>query len=164
ARSRSSTSMLRRSRVIDRTRTRGATPAQAPPNREKRSPGDVPRIFAPPAAGRRLGLPGSTMDIALSATIGLLFLLTGAAALFLMMHLWRYPVDPRTRIRAAPIVLVRLHRAIGWVYVLLYLVMMVEMVPRLWLYQIELPARSVAHVALGIGVGVVLLVKLAILR
>ncbi|MEZ4381046.1 MAG: hypothetical protein R3A79_06840 [Nannocystaceae bacterium] len=104
------------------------------------------------------------MDIALSATLGILFLITGFAAVFLMFHLWGYPFDKATRTSAAPVGLMRLHRVLGWVYVAIYVVMMVEMVPRLWLYQVELPARTVAHLMLGMAIGVILLIKLSILR
>ncbi len=38
------------------------------------------------------------------------------------------------------------------------------MVPRMWTYQIELPARTVAHLILGISIGGLLLVKLSIVR
>jgi cytochrome c5 len=104
------------------------------------------------------------MDIALSVTLGILFLLCGVAAFFLMMHLWGYPYDKATRTSAAPPGLMRLHRILGWVYVLIYLVMMYEMVPRLWLYQVELPARTVVHLMLGMTIGVILLIKLSIIR
>lgn len=104
------------------------------------------------------------MDIALSVTLGILFLLCGVAAFFLMMHLWGYPYDKATRTSAAPPGLMRLHRILGWVYVLIYVVMMYEMVPRLWLYQVELPARTVVHLMLGMTIGVILLIKLSIIR
>jgi mono/diheme cytochrome c family protein len=38
------------------------------------------------------------------------------------------------------------------------------MVPWLWTYQIELPARTVMHMSLGMAVGVLLLLKIAIVR
>ena len=42
--------------------------------------------------------------------------------------------------------------------------MMSEMVPRMWHYQVEWPARTVAHMMFGMGIGIVLLIKLAIGR
>lgn len=104
------------------------------------------------------------MDIALSVTLGLLFLITAFAAVFLMFHLWGYPFDKATRTSAAPPSLMRLHRVLGWVYVMLYVVMMSEMVPRLWTYQVELPPRTVIHMSLGLMIGAVLLVKVTIIR
>lgn len=104
------------------------------------------------------------MDIALSVTLGLLFLLTAFAAVFLMFHLWGYPFDKATRTSAAPPGLMRLHRVLGWAYAILYVVMMWEMVPRLWHYQVELPPRTVVHMCLGLTIGVVLLIKISIIR
>ncbi|MBK9752336.1 MAG: c-type cytochrome [Nannocystis sp.] len=96
--------------------------------------------------------------------LGLLFLVVGFAAVFLMFHLWGYPFDKATRTSAAPRSLMLLHRGLGYLYLALYLVMMWKMVPRLWEYQVELPPRSVVHMLLAITIGVLLLVKISILR
>ncbi len=56
------------------------------------------------------------------------------------------------------------HRIFGYVFLALYVVLMWEMVPRLWTYQIELPARTVMHMSLGLAVGVMLLLKISIVR
>jgi rubredoxin/mono/diheme cytochrome c family protein len=56
------------------------------------------------------------------------------------------------------------HRVFGYVFLAVYLLLMFQMVPRLWTYQIEFPARTMVHVALGIAVGVSLLLKIAIVR
>jgi len=102
--------------------------------------------------------------MAITLILGLLFLVVGFAAVFLMFHLWGYPFDHATHTSAAPRSLMLLHRALGYVYVILYVIMMWKMVPRLWEYQVELPPRSVVHMLLGITIGVLLLVKLSILR
>ena len=104
------------------------------------------------------------VDLALSVTLGLLFLITAFASVFLMFHLWGYPYDKATRTSAAPPALMRLYRVLGWVYVGLYLVMMSEMFPRLWQYQVELPPRTVVHLLLGFLIGLVLLIKITITR
>ena len=39
-----------------------------------------------------------------------------------------------------------------------------QMIPRLWTYQIELPARTVVHLGLGMALGVILLLKISIVR
>jgi mono/diheme cytochrome c family protein len=104
------------------------------------------------------------MDVILSASLGLLFLVVGTAAVFLMYYLWGFPFDKATRTSAAPPNLMRLHRQLGWLYIAIYIVLMFEMVPRMWNYQVEWPARTVAHMCLGMGVGFVLLVKVVILR
>jgi hypothetical protein len=57
-----------------------------------------------------------------------------------------------------------LHRALGYLYVILYVVMMWKMVPRLWEYQVELPAALGRPHAARHLIGVLLLVKLSILR
>ena len=56
------------------------------------------------------------------------------------------------------------HRVFGYVFLAIYIVLMVQMVPRLWTYQIEFPARTVVHISLGMAIGVVLLLKIAIVR
>lgn len=104
------------------------------------------------------------MDVIFSASLGLLFLVVGTAAVFLMYYLWGFPFDKATRTSAAPPSLMRLHRQLGWLYIIIYVALMFEMVPRMWNYQVEWPARTVAHMCLGMGVGFVLLVKVAILR
>lgn len=104
------------------------------------------------------------MDVVLSASLGIMFLIVGIAAVFLMYYLWGFPFDHNTNTSAAPPSLMRLHRILGWLFILLYIVMMTEMVPRMWNYQVEWPARTVAHMCFGMGIGFLLLVKVAILR
>lgn len=57
-----------------------------------------------------------------------------------------------------------LHRGLGYVYLIIYIYLMWQMVPRLWTYQVELPARTVGHLVLGMSIGAILLVKIAIVR
>ena len=104
------------------------------------------------------------MSTATSTIFGLVFLGLGNASVFLMYKLWGYPFDHETRTSAAPKSLMFVHRAIGYAYLILYIFMMWHMVPRLWNYQVELPPRTVAHLMLGITIGVLLLVKISILR
>ena len=37
----------------------------------------------------------------------------------------------------------------GYAYLTIYVVLMVQMIPRLWQYQVELPARTVVHLSMG---------------
>ncbi len=104
------------------------------------------------------------MNTVTSATLGVLFLLLSFAATVLMFYLWGFPFDKATRKSEAPKWLMRTHRFIGYAYGLIYLVMMSQMVPRMWQYQVELPPRTVAHLLLGFLIGIILLVKLLILR
>lgn len=67
--------------------------------------------------------------------------------------------EPRFSNRAA-----QAHRMFGYVFVAIYVVLLVQMIPRLWSYQIEFPARTVLHIALGMAIGTALLLKIAIVR
>jgi mono/diheme cytochrome c family protein len=107
---------------------------------------------------------GSLMDVVFSASLGILFLVVGTAAVFLMYYLWGFPFDHATHTSSAPKPLMRLHRILGWLFIVIYLVMMSEMVPRMWNYQVEWPARTVAHMCFGMGIGFLLLIKVLILR
>jgi hypothetical protein len=104
------------------------------------------------------------MSTSTSAILGLIFLGLANASVFLMFKLWGYPFDKETHKSEAPPSLMLLHRFIGYAYAILYVFMMWHMVPRLWNYQVELPPRTVAHLMLGITIGVLILVKIAILR
>ncbi|MCZ6633030.1 MAG: hypothetical protein O7G87_06455 [bacterium] len=104
------------------------------------------------------------MDTSITTLLGLVFLGLAMASVFLMFKLWGYPYDEATHTSTAPRSLVLLHRAMGFSYVILYVFMMWHMVPRMWNYQIELPPRTVAHLMLGISIGVLLLLKISILR
>jgi mono/diheme cytochrome c family protein len=104
------------------------------------------------------------MNAAINSILGTLFLLLAFGTVFLMYKLWGYPFDKAKRQSAAPPGLMRLHRVMGIAYLLIYIVLMTQMVPRLWTYQVEFPARTVMHIVMGIMIGTILLVKLSILR
>jgi len=104
------------------------------------------------------------MDTLGNAMLGLLFLLLSLAGTILMFKLWGYPFDHKRLKSSAPPKLMLLHRLIGYAYAAIYLFLMSEMVPRLWSYEVEFPARTVAHFILGLSIGVILLVKVLIVR
>ena len=104
------------------------------------------------------------MDTSLSAFLGILFLVLGGSAVFLMFRLWGYPFDHERHQSSAPPSLINLHRFIGLAYVVLYVFMMWQMVPRLFQYQVEFPARTVAHLMLGVSIGFLLILKIFIIR
>ena len=104
------------------------------------------------------------MDTLGNAVLGVVFLLLSISATFLMYKLWGYPFDHEKLKSSAPPRLMLLHRLIGYAYGVIYLYLMSEMVPRLWSYQVEFPARTVAHLVLGMTIGVILLVKVTIVR
>jgi len=104
------------------------------------------------------------MDTFGNALLGLLFLLLSIAGTFLMYKLWGYPFDHEKLRSSAPPKLMLLHRLIGYAYGVIYLYLMTEMIPRLWTYEVEFPPRTVAHLLLGLTIGVILLVKIMIVR
>jgi mono/diheme cytochrome c family protein len=99
-----------------------------------------------------------------NAILGLLFVFFGAAASFLMFYLWGFPFDHATHKSEAPRPLMLLHRVLGYFYAAIFVYLMVQMVPRLWNYEIELPARTVAHLIVGLVIGITLLIKVVIVR
>jgi mono/diheme cytochrome c family protein len=99
-----------------------------------------------------------------TALLGVMFLVVGFAAMFLMYHLWGYPFDKVAHKSSAPQWAMYLHRGLGYLFALIYIALMIHMVPRLWRYQIEFPARTTAHIILGFTIGFLLLVKISIMR
>ena len=104
------------------------------------------------------------MSPVVNSLLGLLFFADGLAATLLMYHLWGYPYDKVALRSSAPPQLVRMHRVLGYAYLCLYVYFLTQMIPRLWNYQIEFPARTVVHLTLGMAIGVILLIKVAIVR
>jgi len=56
------------------------------------------------------------------------------------------------------------HRIFGYAYLIMYILFMWRMVPRLWEYQIEFPARTVVHMSIGMTLGAILFLKIATVR
>jgi len=105
------------------------------------------------------------MSTTISMWLGISFVGLGILAVLLQAWLWnpRYwdHVNHKTR---APRWGLFLHRWVGIAFTVIYVVLMIEMVPRLWEYQVELPARTVIHATAAITLGILLFTKLAILR
>ena len=104
------------------------------------------------------------MNTFTNAVFGLVFVGLGLGGTLLMYKLWGYPYDEERSRSTAPRPLKVLHRVIGYCYLGVYLYLMSQMMPRLWTYEVELPARTVAHAVLGMAIGVILFVKIAIVR
>jgi len=104
------------------------------------------------------------MNTWMNVLLGLSFLGLALANTLLMYHLWGFPYDKATHRSSAPRGLVLTHRATGYAYLAIYIYLMGEMLPRLWHYQVELPPRSVIHLVLGLSIGIVLIIKIAIVR
>lgn len=87
----------------------------------------------------------------------------------LMAWLWRFPMlpdpespNPHGR-SSAPRWGVRLHRLIGWLFILCFGLLLLEMLPRLWRFR-EWSIVSLLHAAGGLAIAGLLLVKLAVIR
>ena len=104
------------------------------------------------------------MSTTITMWLGLAFLALAIAAVVLQAWLWGPKFwDAEAKETRAPRRWLRVHAATGYLYTLIYAVMMWEMVPRLWQYQYELPARTVLHALLAVVIGVLLVSKLSIL-
>ena len=110
------------------------------------------------------------MSTTLSMWLGILFVVLAVVASILQAWLWSFPMvpdpggpDPNGK-STAPKLWTSVHRLLGLMYVVIYVILMIEMVPRLWEYQFELPARTVMHACMGIVIGVLLVTKISIIR
>jgi cytochrome c5 len=110
------------------------------------------------------------MSTTLSMWLGIAFVVLAIVAVILQAWLWSFPMEPDpggpdpNGKSSAPRVWVNMHRLVGLAYVVIYVFMMWHMLPRLWEYQVELPARTVMHACMAICIGVLLVTKIAIIR
>lgn len=110
------------------------------------------------------------MSTTVSMWLGIAFVAIAILASVLQAWLWSFPMvpdpggpDPNGK-STAPQHWTNTHRLLGLAYVVIYVALMAEMVPRLWEYQYELPARTVMHACMGIVIGVLLVTKIAVIR
>ena len=96
--------------------------------------------------------------------LGIVLISLAAALTFLMFYVWKFPFDHERLKSSAPPRVIISHRLLGYLFVVIYIYIMWNMVPRLWSYQIELPARTVVHLTLGILIGALLIIKVVIVR
>ena len=99
-----------------------------------------------------------------NSILGTVLFTLAAALTFLMFYIWKFPYDHERLQSFAPPTSIITHRLLGYLYVVIYLYIMWNMVPRLWSYQIELPARTVMHLSLGILIGALLVIKIVIVK
>jgi hypothetical protein len=104
-----------------------------------------------------------------SGPLALAMLLLGLLNAGLMAWLWRFPMipdphsgNPHGR-SSAPVGWVRLHRVIGYAFVLCLCALLPDMLPRLWRFA-EWSLLSVLHAAGGLALCAVLLAKLYVIR
>ena len=106
------------------------------------------------------------MSTTLSMWLGITFLVVGIIATIVQVWLWSFPMEPDpggpdpNGKSTAPRSWTNVHRLLGLLFVLIYIYMMWFMVPRLWEYQYELPARTVIHACMGISIGFLLILSL----
>jgi mono/diheme cytochrome c family protein len=104
------------------------------------------------------------MNTTISMWLGIAFLGLVIAAVLLQAWLWGPKFwDEEAKKTRAPKFWLRMHALCGYTYGAIYVVMMWNMLPRLWEYQYELPARTVFHAVVGITIGVLLICKIMIL-
>jgi len=82
----------------------------------------------------------------INAYLGVLFVLIGATAAFIMIHL-----KGKSKDRVHGIILVWGHRVLGYVFIVIYALMVITMIIRISYYQDELSARSIFHVVLALS-------------
>jgi hypothetical protein len=99
-----------------------------------------------------------------NSLLGMMFVALAATLTFLMFYVWKFPFDHEKSKSFAPPIAVISHRFLGYLFVFIYIYIMWNMVPRLWSYQIELPARTVVHLVLGILIGALLITKIVVVR
>lgn len=104
------------------------------------------------------------MTTTLSMWLGMTFVLLGIVAVLLQAWLWNPKYwDEVAKKTHAPRAGLIAHRIVGYTFAAIYVVMMYYMLPRLWEYQVELPARTVMHAVAAIVLGVLLFTKITIL-
>ncbi|MEM7157686.1 MAG: cytochrome c [Myxococcota bacterium] len=104
------------------------------------------------------------MSTTLSMWLGITFLMLAIIAVLLQAWLWGPKFwNEEKKKTEAPKFWLRMHALAGYSYGIIYVFMMWHMLPRLWEYQYELPARTVFHAVLAIAIGVLLITKIMIL-
>lgn len=99
------------------------------------------------------------MNPLINAFLGVLFMLIGAVAAFIMIHL-----KGRSKDQIHGNTLVRGHRILGYTFIALYVLMVVTMIIRISYYQDELSPRSIFHVILALSLIPLLGVKLLVAK
>lgn len=101
--------------------------------------------------------------------LGLAMAVIAVVNALLMAWLWSFPMKPDPGgkdphgVSTAPRSWTNVHRALGYIFVLIYVALLFEMVPRLWEFRV-FSAVTVIHAILGALVGLLLAVKIAIIR
>ena len=84
------------------------------------------------------------------------------ATMFAMFRLWNFPFDHAAQTSTAPRWMFGLYRTLGILFIALFAVWIYTLVPAIWRYQSEFPARITAQIVVGIAVTFLILVIVAI--
>jgi hypothetical protein len=110
------------------------------------------------------------VPLQVSLWLGIAFAAIGIAAALLAAWLWTFPMapdpggtDPNGR-STAPRSWSMVHRWLGYSFVVIYLILMVEMTLRFWRYESEWKPAVILHAAMGMLVGPIVIAKILILR
>ena len=95
----------------------------------------------------------------ITTSLGLLFILTGIVCVYTMLE-----IRGRPNLTLDSKVLIRIHKISGYIFVLLYIVVLVLMIVKIWNYRVELSPRVNIHVLLAIITFSILAVKVAAAR
>jgi len=103
--------------------------------------------------------------------LGILMVGIGLVAAILQSWLWTFPMAPDpggsdpNGVTTAPKFWRMVHRWLGYVFALIYVVLAIQMVPRIWQFESEAWSTGVVlHSVLGLGIGALLGIKIWILR
>lgn len=109
------------------------------------------------------------MNMLTTIWLGVAMAMIAVVNVGLMAWLWRFPMvpDPTGRdphgVSTAPRLWTNVHRGLGFLFVLLYLALLWEMVPRAWEFRVQTPI-GIWHGVLGALVGVLLIIKISVIR
>lgn len=107
----------------------------------------------------------------INLTLGILMVGIGLVAAILQSWLWTFPMAPDpggsdpNGVTTAPKFWRMVHRWLGYVFAMIYVVLAIQMVPRIWQFEPEAWSTGVVlHSVLGLGIGALLGTKVWILR
>ena len=101
------------------------------------------------------------MSMDTTIRLGVLMAAIAVVNASLMAWLWRFPM--KDGVSTAPRLWTNVHRGLGYVFVIAYGALLVEMLPRMWEFRVA-STVGVVHGALGVLVGIILAFKIAVIR
>jgi mono/diheme cytochrome c family protein len=99
------------------------------------------------------------MNPQITSIVGVFFVLIGACATVIMLELRGNPKDRQINQR-----LIKAHRILGYVFVVLFLIMLFLMLNKASSYQEEFSPRAILHITLGTLLTPLLIIKILIVR